>query len=83
MRMIVDKPYSEDKWGYYGVLARRTKGKEMPLFFENSRGENAIITEGRLEDGTHFFTVKTYQHNNWIAVNTYYEDGTEEETYEK
>ena len=78
-----DKPYSQDKWSFYGILVRRTKGKEMPVTYENSKGENAIITKGISEDGTKFFTVKTMQKNDWIAVNTYYEDGTIEETYEK
>lgn len=83
MKMIVDKPYSEDRWSYYGILARRTAGKTMPLTYENSRGENAIVTSGVTEDGVKFFEIKTAQKNGWIAVSTYYEDGTAEETFEK
>ena len=83
MRKVVDKPYSEDKWGFYGILAHRTEGMELPLTYVNSRGENAIVSGGMTKEGVKFFEVKTAQHNGWIAVNIYYEDGTEEETYEK
>ncbi len=83
MRKVADKPYAEDKYSYFGILKKRIAGKELPLFSENSRGENVIITAGRTEDGTEFITLKTMQKNDWIGVATYYEDGTEEETYEK
>ena len=83
MKKVIDKPYSEDEWSFYGILAHRCAGKSLPLTFENSRGENAIVSGGMTKEGVKFFEVKTAQHNGWIAVNTYYEDGAAEETYEK
>lgn len=82
MRTVVSKPYCDDKWSYYGILAHRTAGKTMPLTFENSQGENAIVSSG-VNDGVRYFEIKTAQKNGWIAVSTYYEDGTAEETYER
>ncbi len=82
-RYRVDKPYSEDKWSFYGILKHRTDGKTMPLTFENACGENVIISGGQTEDGMKFFTLKTAQKNGWIAVSNYYEDGTAEEFYER
>ena len=77
-----------DPYSYYGMLkSRADKFKQqhgaLPALSENASGEKTILTEGRTEDGQHFFRLKTLQHNGWIAVNTYYENGSTEETFER
>ena len=67
----------------YGSLNRITKGKTLPLTYVNVKGENAIVSCGKTEDGVKYYEVKTAQKNGWIAINTYYENGTFEETFEK
>lgn len=72
----------------YDSIKKRTQrykddGHTLPAVSENWDGEKTILTEGISEDGNHFFRIRTMQHNGWIAVNTYYEDGSTEETYEK
>ena len=81
-RYSFDKPYSEDKWSFYGVLKNRANGKTMPVSYETCNGEMAIITEG-LEDGTKFFDVTIHQNDGWDNIARYYEDGTIQERYEK
>lgn len=67
----------------YKELHTMIKGETLPMASENSRGNAIIVTAGRTEDDMKFITLKTCQDNGWIRVNTYYEDGTFEETYEK
>lgn len=73
---------------YYDTLKKRVErykaeGNTLPAVSENWSEEKTILSEGRSEDGKHFFCIRTLQHNGWIAVNTYYEDGSTSETYEK
>ena len=73
---------------YYDTLKRRaerwkSEGNTLPACSKNWEEENTILSEGRSEDGRHFYQIKTMQHNGWIAVKTYYEDGSTDETYEK
>lgn len=67
---------------YYEVLKKRIEGKVLPLSTENYKGETVILKSGHIED-CQYIEMKTMQNNGWIAVTTYYEDGTIEETYEK
>ena len=54
--------------------------KELPLVGINEDGEK-IIVEWSNEYGA--YRVTTMQHNDWLRINHYYEDGTVEETYKK
>lgn len=70
----------------FEILEEITKGyadESYPLGGKNFYGENIIIYKGKRVDGVRFFRVKTAQHNGWIRIKWYYEDGTTEETYEK
>ena len=73
---------------YYDMMKKRAErwkadGHTFPVASENWNGEATILTEGETEEGKHFFRLRTAQKNGWIAVTTYYEDGTVTETYEK
>ena len=73
---------------YYQTLKRRAEkwqaeGNTLPSVSENWNGEKTVLTDGHSSDGRHFFRIKTMQHNGWIAVTTYYEDGDVTETCEK
>lgn len=54
----------------------------LPISGTNDSGETVIISAGS-SDGEEFYRLDTYQHNGWIRVNNYYEDGTVDETYER
>lgn len=45
---------------------------------KNENGDPVIIVKY-----TNRVEVKTYQKNNWVRVNIYYNDGMKEEIYEK
>ena len=73
---------------FYDMLKKRAErykaeGHTLPAVSENWNEEQTIFTEGRSDDGKNFFRIRTMQRNGWIAVTTYYEDGTVTETYEK
>ena len=77
-----------DQYSYYGILNRRAEAHKatrgiLPAVSKNADGEITILTEGRGSDGQHFYRLMTMQHNGWIAINTYYEDGSTEETFER
>lgn len=57
-------------------------GKSLPLSAENENGETVIIEQGAI-DGMHYYSLKTAQSNGWIRINSYYSDGTIDETYTK
>ena len=63
-------------------LEKMTSGKNLPLIGKNEDNE-VVIIEGGANDGGRFFRVTTAQHNDWCRINTYWEDGTIEETYRK
>lgn len=72
---------------YYDTIKKRAaawkaEGHTLPAVSENWSGEKTILSEGQ-DDNGHFFQIETFQKNNWIAVTTYYADGTVTETYEK
>ncbi|MCC8131035.1 MAG: hypothetical protein LIO72_04720 [Ruminococcus sp.] len=57
----------------------KTYGNSSELFCgENEKGESATISISPDR-----ITVVTTQSNRWSRINTYYSDGTVEETYEK
>lgn len=66
----------------YQELAEMTKDKTFPLTGENDANERVIVTKGHNGD-LGYYKVSTFQKNDWIRVNCYYEDGTVDETYEK
>ena len=63
-------------------LKKETQGYSFPLYGETEDGEDQIIEVGADKEMGQFFRVTTYQSNDWIRVNIYYEDGTTEELFE-
>ena len=57
-------------------------GRILPISAKNSMGELVIIERGK-DDCGGFYTITTVQKNDWCRINTFYEDGTITETYEK
>lgn len=55
---------------------------DFPLCGTNEDGENIIIYIRKDENGK-YFEVHTFQKNNWIRVNRYYNDGNTEEWFDK
>lgn len=66
----------------YGYLKKLTKDATFPLSGKNADGENIIIEEGSC-DNVHYYRVDTYQKNDWVRINYYYENGEIEEMFEK
>ena len=67
----------------YQQLKRLTAGKQLPyLATSSTTGENVVIEEGG-KGAEHFFKLTTTQSNGWHRVNTYYVDGSADETYER
>lgn len=59
-----------------------SSGCSTPCSYVNQEGENEVVVEGADEVGR-FFKITTTQTNGWLRIDTYYEDGTIEETYRK
>ncbi len=74
---------NQDAYSYYEILKRRAQGQTLPLAGQNASGENFILSEGRDQDGRHFYRLETAQHNGWCAITTYYENGDQEETFRR
>lgn len=66
----------------YKELDKMISGRETPLTGENEHGERIVATSGENENGK-FIEIQTAQDNDWIRINTYYEDGSAEETFTK
>lgn len=66
----------------YSEIKKLTEGREFPITAKNEDGENVIIEIGYV-DGEMLFAVTTAQTNGWLRINTYWADGTIEETYKK
>lgn len=58
------------------------KDIEMSTFI-NARGEMVGVILNQKEAEEKSISFRTLQDNDWIRVNTYYEDGVCEETYER
>lgn len=52
------------------------------IAFRNVDGEDITFKRERV-DGNRFISMTTIQNNGWTRINNYYEDGTQEELYEK
>ena len=64
----------------YFEIKDLVKDKELPLCGTNDDGEAVVI---EWSNDYNAYKVATLQHNGWVRVNYYYEDGTVEEIYEK
>ena len=57
---------------------------ELPVGGENEDGEFVMICQGRTEEGLgRSYQVETLQNNGWCRINTYWQDGTKDETYKR
>lgn len=65
----------------YKQFERDLKNKKLPIA-GTINGDTSIVSKGKDEAGS-FYQTRTAQKNGWIRVNTYYEDGTVTETFEK
>lgn len=48
----------------------------------NSDGEHFILERGR-DDAGEYVQMHTAQNNDWMRINTYYQDGTQTETFDR
>ena len=58
-------------------------GGELPISAKNENGELVIIEERTTTDGIPYYRLTTVQDNDWCRINSYYADGTIDETYER
>lgn len=66
----------------YQHLTKLTEGKALPMVASSATNENVVIERGN--DGEqNLFKVTTTQSNGWHRINTYYEDGSSDEAYER
>lgn len=66
----------------YKKLEILTKGRSLPISAENEDKERILIEKCSNGD-LNYYQLHTFQKNDWIRVNRYYEDGSYDETYEK
>ena len=66
----------------YKKIASMIAGSSLPIAGRNEHGEPVVIEGGSSSNGK-FFRLTTAQSNNWCRINTYYENGTCEETYRR
>ena len=66
----------------YNELRKLISGKNLPISATNENGENVIIEEGSDNELGHFYRTENAQHNNWVRINYYYENGDTEELYD-
>lgn len=66
----------------YQKLEDMTKGKTFPIMVKNEKGERVIVEKGHNGD-LEYYQLSTFQNNDWVRINCYYEDGSIDETYEK
>lgn len=66
----------------YKDIEKLVDGKEFPLMGKNEYGECVLLERGEDENGR-FYRTTVAQHNDWCRINTYYENGSIDETYEK
>lgn len=69
--------------GYYDYLdlTKEFNLEDFPIAGKNENGENVMIEHYDGDDP--YFKVTTFQNNNWVRINYYYEDGSTEEIYER
>lgn len=66
----------------YKDLEKIINGRETPLMGNNQDGEVVIVEAGRDDNGPYYRTT-TAQNNNWCRINTYYEEGSVTESFER
>ena len=65
----------------YLDLTNQFKPEEFPVAGMNENGERVVID--RYDGEEAYFKVTTFQNNDWIRVNYYYQDGSVDEIYER
>lgn len=65
-------------WKYMLNLMKRHKEFPTALFGKNEDGETILVSINE-----HNITIETYQSNEWIRENVYWDDFTVEELYHK
>lgn len=66
----------------YQKLEEITKDKTLPLTAENEDKERVVI-EKLYNGDMKYYRLSTFQNNDWVRINCYYEDGSIDTTYEK
>lgn len=64
-------------------LKRLTSGKQLPMVATSSITNEKVVIECGSDGTQDFFRTITAQTNGWNRINTYYADGSTDETYEK
>lgn len=67
----------------YDSLLDKHKEYGFPVTGVNNEGEMLVFGVTKSDDGDLLFRVTTFQKNNWARINTYWPDGTVEETFSK
>lgn len=67
----------------YAEIAQLVGAKSLPLAGRNSHGEAVVIERGSDRNLGSFYRVTTSQDNGWCRINTYYENGDQEQTYRR
>lgn len=67
----------------YAQTALLVGSSSLPLAGRNSHGEAVVIERGSDRNLGSFYRVTTSQDNGWCRINTYYENGLQEETYHR
>lgn len=66
----------------YKNLERFCQDSTLPATAVNDKGENVIISTEPCTEGK-CYRLDTYQNNNWIRINRYYQNGDVDETYDR
>ena len=67
----------------YAITKDRLCGHKPPVMGSNEAGEAVIIEATYNKSMGNGYRVMTSQNNGWLRVNTYWENGVDEETYER
>ena len=67
----------------YANLLKKHEEYGFPVTGVNDEGETLVFEGTTSDEGDILFRVTTFQKNNWAIINTYWPDGTVEETFSK
>lgn len=66
---------------YYDYLYLTKEYKDFPVAGTNEYGENVMIEH--YDGDWPYFKVTTFQSNDWVRINYFYQNGDVDEIYEK
>ena len=68
----------------FNILVNQVEsaGMSFPCGGTNCDGEYFILERGR-DDAGEYVQMQTAQNNDWMRINTYYQDGSQTETFDR